>query len=67
MVDKYTVKQAFKYIGAFFTKPEGGVSPFELGLLGMGKSIGDKIKGWGDKWQDSIKKLIEGKDDNEID
>jgi len=67
MVDKHTVKQAFKYIGAFFTKPESGVSPFEIGLLGMGKTIGDKIKTWGDKWQDSIKKLIEGKDDNEID
>ena len=67
MVDKHTVKQAFKYIGGFFTKPEDGVSPFELGLLGMGKSIGDKIKGWGDKWQDSIKKLIEGKDINEND
>lgn len=64
MIDKYTVTQAFKYIGAFFTRPEGSVSPFELGVLTMGKSIGDKIKGWGDKWQESIKKLIEGKDND---
>ena len=65
MVDKYTVKQAFRYVGAFFTKPGDGLSPFEIGLHGMGKTIGDKIKSWGDKWQESIKKFIEGKDEDE--
>ncbi|MFX0186463.1 MAG: hypothetical protein ACFE8A_01875 [Candidatus Hodarchaeota archaeon] len=65
MVDKYTLKQVFKYIGAFFTRPEAEPSPFELGMLAMGKKIGDKIKSWGNKWQESIKKIIEGKDNSE--
>ena len=62
MVDKFTISQVIKYIGGFFTKPEDGQSPFEVSVQEMGKKIGEQMKKLGGKWQESIKKLIEGKD-----
>lgn len=56
MVDKYTIKQVFKYIGGFFQRPEeGGPSPLELGLQFMGEKIGESIKNVGEKWQKALK------------
>ncbi len=64
MTDKYTIKQVLKYIGALFKKPEEGASPFELGVQAMGKKLGENVKKLGDKWQESIRKII-GKDEQE--
>ena len=65
MVDKYTLTQVFKYIGSLFKRPENGPSPFELGIQAMGKKLGDGIKKLGDKWQESIRKIVNGKDEIE--
>jgi hypothetical protein len=66
MVDKFTIKQVFRYIGGFFMKPEnGGESPFEIGVKMVGKKIGENVKNWRNKWQDSIEKLL--KDDTDDD
>jgi len=62
MIDKYTIKQVVKYIGGLFKKPEEGQSPFELGVQAMGKKLGENVKKLGDKWQESIRKII-GKDE----
>ncbi len=56
MVDKYTVKQVFKYIGSFFQRPEdGSPSPLELGVQYVGEKIGETIKNMGEKWQKALK------------
>ena len=65
MVDKFTLTQVLKYIGGLFKKPENGQSPLELGIQTMGKKIGEGIKKLGDKWQDSIRKIVNGKDEIE--
>ena len=64
MVDKFTIKQVFKYIGGFFTRPEGGQSPIELGAQIVSKKIGDSIKSWKNKWQNSIEKIMKDIDEN---
>lgn len=64
MVDKFTIKQVFRYIGGFFIKPEGGESPFEIGVKMVSKKFGDNVKSWRNKWRDSIEKLL--KDDEDI-
>ena len=64
MVDKFTIKQVFRYIGGFFMKPEGGESPFEIGVKMVSKKIGENVKSWRNKWRDSIDKLL--KDDEDI-
>ncbi len=63
MVDKFTVKQVFRYIGGFFMKPEGGESPFEIGVKMVSKKIGDNVKSWTNKWRDSIDKLLKEDED----
>ncbi len=56
MVDKYTVKQVFKYIGAFFQRPEDGtLSPLELGVQFVADKVGETIKNVGEKWQKAFK------------
>ena len=65
MIDKYTIKQVLTYIGGFFKRPEDSLSPFELGVQAMGKKIEESIKKLGDKWQDSIRKIVNGKDESE--
>ena len=64
MVDKYTITQVLNYISAYFTKTEGGTSPFELGVQVVGKKITDGIKKVTDKWQDSIDKMLKPKTDD---
>jgi len=64
MVDKFTIKQVFRYIGGFFIKPEGGESPFEIGVKMVSKKFSDNVKSWRNKWRDSIEKLL--KDDEDI-
>lgn len=67
MVDKFTIKQVFRYIGGFFMKPEeGGESPFEIGVKMVSKKIGENVKSWRTKWQESIEKLLKDETDNEI-
>jgi len=66
MVDKFTVKQVFRYIGGFFVKPEGGESPFEIGVKMVGKKISENVKSWRNKWQESIEKLLKDETDDEI-
>ena len=63
MVDKFTISQVIKYIGGFFTKPEIGQSPFEVSVQEMGKKIGEQMKKLGGKWQDSIQKMLKGKNE----
>ncbi|TFF98359.1 MAG: hypothetical protein EU540_08020 [Promethearchaeota archaeon] len=65
MVDKYTLTQVLNYIGSLFKRPENGPSPLELGIQAMGKKLGDGIKKLGDKWQESIRKFVNGKDEIE--
>ena len=65
MVDKFTLTQVLKYIGNLFKRPENGPSPLELGIQAMGKKLGDGIKKLGDKWQESIRKIVNGKDEIE--
>ncbi|MFX1442997.1 MAG: hypothetical protein ACFFHV_06245 [Promethearchaeota archaeon] len=66
MVDKFTVKQVFRYIGGFFMKPEGGESPFEIGVKMVGKKIGENVKSWRNKWRESIENLLKDDTDNEF-
>jgi len=65
MVDKFTLTQVIKYIGSLFKRPENGPSPFELGIQAMGKKLGEGVKKLGDKWQESIRKIVNGKDEIE--
>ena len=63
MVDKFTIKQVFRYIGGFFMKPEGGESPFEIGVKMVSKKLGENVKNWRNKWRDSIEKLLKDEED----
>jgi len=63
MVDKFTVKQVFRYIGGFFIRPEGGESPFEIGMKMVSKKLGDNVKSWRNKWRESIDKLLKEDED----
>ena len=65
MVDKFTLAQVLKYIGSLFKRPENGPSPFELGIQAMGKKLGEGMKKLGDKWQESIRKIVNGKEEIE--
>jgi len=67
MVDKYTISQVLNYISAYFTKTEGGTSPFELGVQVVGKKITNGIKKVTEKWQDSIDKMLKPKTDDKND
>ncbi|MHA1724694.1 MAG: hypothetical protein ACTSXH_07605, partial [Promethearchaeota archaeon] len=58
LVDKYTISQAFKYIGALFKKEEGEPCLAEIALTEFGKKIDAGIKTIGDKWKNSLDKLI---------
>ncbi|MHA1689327.1 MAG: hypothetical protein ACTSUN_08335, partial [Promethearchaeota archaeon] len=64
LVDKYTISQAFKYIGALFKKEEGEPCLAEIALTEFGKKIDAGIKTIGDKWKNSLDKLIK-KDERE--
>ena len=55
MVDKYTINQVLKYIGAYFQKSDGSPSLFEIGVQEFGKKIDESIKNLGDKWKKSRK------------
>ncbi len=58
MVDKYTIKQVFKYIGSVFQRPEdGSPSPLELGVQFVGEKIGETIKNVSEKWQKALKEI----------
>ena len=64
MVDKYTVKQTFKYISSYFLRPEkGSYSPFEHSIVQLGDKIKDGLKSWGDRWAQKIQGFI-GEDEN---
>ncbi|TFG27910.1 MAG: hypothetical protein EU532_06420 [Promethearchaeota archaeon] len=65
MVDKFTIRQVFKYIGAFFTRPEEGESPFEVGVKMVSQKIGEGVKNWNNKWRASIEKLLRDTDEND--
>jgi len=65
MVDKFTIKQVFRYIGGFFMKPKGGESPFEIGVKMVSKKIGENVKSWRNKWRDSIDKLLKDDEDKQ--
>ena len=54
MIDKYTLAQVWKYVGFYFQRQEGGVSPIEFGLQQVGKKLGEGIKNLGDKWRQAI-------------
>jgi hypothetical protein len=54
MIDKYTLAQVWKYVGFYFQKQEGGISPIEFGLQQVGKKLGEGIKNLGDKWRQAI-------------
>lgn len=63
MVDKFTIKQVFRYIGGFFMKPEGGESPFEIGVKMVSKKLGENVKNWRNKWRDTVEKLLKDEED----
>ncbi|MHA1440009.1 MAG: hypothetical protein ACTSPD_20885 [Promethearchaeota archaeon] len=55
MVDKYTIRQTFKYIIGYFKQPDDdSPSPFEQTIQKLGKKIGDNIKTWKEKWKSKI-------------
>jgi hypothetical protein len=65
MEDKFTISQVFKYIGGFFMRPEGGESPFELGVKMVSKKIGDGVKNWSNKWRESIENILKDTDEED--
>ncbi|MFX0072629.1 MAG: hypothetical protein ACFFAO_16215, partial [Candidatus Hermodarchaeota archaeon] len=58
MVDKFTIKQVFRFISGYFTRPEEGESPFEMGVKLVKNKIDDSIKDWKNKWKNSIDKFL---------
>ncbi|MBD3253993.1 MAG: hypothetical protein GF383_02820 [Candidatus Lokiarchaeota archaeon] len=58
MLDKYTLKQVIRYIGGFFSKQEEGITPFEYGVKAVKDKIGENVKKWSNKWQKSIKNIM---------